>query len=216
MNFKQCNSTNYKRGRTDKISYIVVHYTGNNGDTAKNNADYFSRAANIKSSAHYFVDENEIWQSVADRDTAYHCGAYKYTHPHCRNSNSLGVEMCSRFKDGICFIPDKTVLNAVNLVKKLMTQYGINKCNILRHYDVTGKKCPLPFVENPSLWNKFTNQLGEIKVIETGNDIDYALKVKYNISFDSLENEREFIKELDSLRKKDSKLYWVLYKLANK
>ena len=52
--------------------------------------------------------------------------------------------------------------------------------------------------------------------IETGNDIDYVLKKKYGITFDSLENERAFIKELDESRKKDSKLYWVYYKLVNK
>ena len=52
--------------------------------------------------------------------------------------------------------------------------------------------------------------------IKSGNDIDYVLKTKYGITFDSLENERAFIKELDESRKKDSKLYWVYYKLVNK
>ena len=51
--------------------------------------------------------------------------------------------------------------------------------------------------------------------IESGNDIDYALKWKYGITFDSVENERAFIKELDELKAKDSKAYWVLYKLVN-
>ncbi|MBO5099260.1 MAG: N-acetylmuramoyl-L-alanine amidase [Clostridia bacterium] len=51
--------------------------------------------------------------------------------------------------------------------------------------------------------------------IESGNDIDYALKWKYGITFDSVENEKTFIKELDELRANDSKVYWVFYKLAN-
>lgn len=51
--------------------------------------------------------------------------------------------------------------------------------------------------------------------IETGNDIDYALKTKYGITFDTLEGEKAFIRELDEARQKDSKLYWVYYKLVN-
>lgn len=51
--------------------------------------------------------------------------------------------------------------------------------------------------------------------IESGNDIDYVLKAKYGITFDTLEGEKAFIKELDEAREKDSKLYWVYYKLVN-
>ena len=51
--------------------------------------------------------------------------------------------------------------------------------------------------------------------VESGNDIDYLLKTKYGITFESAENEKEFIKELDELKAKDSKVYWVYYKLVN-
>ena len=85
--FQQANSGNYlaaARGRDD-IRYIVIHFTANDGDTAKNNADYFARE-NISTSAHYFVDENEVWQSVRDQDIAWHCGTRgTYYHPYCRN-----------------------------------------------------------------------------------------------------------------------------------
>ena len=43
----------------NNIQYIVIHYTGNKGDTAKNNADYFY-GGNRQASAHYFVDDNSI------------------------------------------------------------------------------------------------------------------------------------------------------------
>lgn len=49
---KRCNHANYGRKRK-KTRYIVVHYTSNRGDTAKNNADYFVREK-IKASAHFF------------------------------------------------------------------------------------------------------------------------------------------------------------------
>ena len=63
--FKQAHSGNYRRAARGKedIRYLVIHFTANDGDTAKNNADYFARAE-ISTSAHYFVDENEVWQSV--------------------------------------------------------------------------------------------------------------------------------------------------------
>ena len=47
------------------IRYIVIHYTGNDGDTAMNNAKYYAGNV-VKTSAHYFVDEKEIVQSVDD------------------------------------------------------------------------------------------------------------------------------------------------------
>lgn len=52
--------------------------------------------------------------------------------------------------------------------------------------------------------------------IETGNDIDYALKWKYGITFESLADEKELIKEIDTLKAKNSEVYKVLYQLANK
>ena len=61
-----------------------------------------------------------------------------------------------------------------------------------------------------------TKEIPSQPKIESGNDIDYVLKTKYGITFESLANEREFIKELDEARAKDSKLYWVYYKLVNK
>ena len=102
ISFQQANRGNYlaaDRGRGD-IRYIVIHFTANDGDTAKNNADYFARE-DISTSAHYFVDEDEVWQSVRDQDIAWHCGTRgTYYHPYCRNANSIGIELCSRLKNG--------------------------------------------------------------------------------------------------------------------
>lgn len=154
--FKQANSENYRVGRSAPIRYIVVHYTANKGDTAKNNADYFAREE-TKTSAHYFVDEKEVWQSVKDEDTAYHCGAKTYKHPFCRNGNSIGVEMCLLDKSGN--IRPGTIDTALSVVRQLMAAYDIPIDRVLRHYDVTGKNCPRPMVENPQLWEDFKKEL---------------------------------------------------------
>ena len=158
INFKQCNSGNYQDGRSKDIEYIVIHYTSNEGDTAQNNAVYFSRQKlNPPASAHYFVDENEIWQSVLDTDTAWHCGAKTYRHKYCRNDNSLGIEICMNDKDDNIRL--KSIANAIKLTKMLMQKYNIGIDNIIRHYDVTGKDCPRPMVEDENLWTSFKQSL---------------------------------------------------------
>ena len=45
--------------RASDIRYLVVHYTGNDGDTAERNARYFQDTVS-RTSAHYFVDDGEI------------------------------------------------------------------------------------------------------------------------------------------------------------
>ncbi len=161
MNIKTriADKSNFTVGRTQSIQYIVIHYTANNGDTAQGNANYFN-SANRNASAHYFVNENEIYQVVKDRDTAWHCGASKYIHAYCRNNNSIGIEMCSR-KDsaGKYYIKEETIKNAVELTILLMKKYGVPIENILRHYDVTGKECPEPFVREPEQWIAFKNMV---------------------------------------------------------
>ena len=57
MKIIACNTDNYRAGRTQPVQYIVMHYTANNGDTAKNNCDYYHRVGGLQASAHYFVDE---------------------------------------------------------------------------------------------------------------------------------------------------------------
>ena len=62
------------------IKYIVIHYTGNDGDTAQANAKYYASTV-VKSSAHYFVDANSVYQSVPDLRVAWAVGGGKY--PSC-------------------------------------------------------------------------------------------------------------------------------------
>ena len=50
--------------RRGKIEWIVMHYTANDGDSGMSNARYFQKALNPVASAHYFVDDREIVQSV--------------------------------------------------------------------------------------------------------------------------------------------------------
>lgn len=160
MEFVSCNTANYRAGRTRPVQYIVMHYTANNGDTARNNCDYYHRVGGLQASAHYFCDEHGAMQSVREGDTAWHCGARAYWHPECRNGNSIGIEMCSRKRaDGSYYIKPETVANAAALAREIMQRYGIDTDHVLRHYDVTGKRCPMPWVDDPAQWAAFKDML---------------------------------------------------------
>ena len=151
--------------------YIVVHYVGA-VSTAKNNVDYYYQL-DRKASAHYFVDDNEIWQCVDDSNIAWHCGANKYYHDDCRNKNSIGIEMCCKKDDkGNLYMTDKTIENTQELIMYLMEKYGIDVDHVIRHYDVTHKICPAPFVNDESKWTKFKKGLIRVKEIE---DVKTAL-----------------------------------------
>lgn len=164
--FKQCNSRNYRKGREFPINWICLHFTSGNGDTAQNNADYFAREGGLNASAHYFVDTERIVQSVKDGDTAWHCGRERggSYYNDCRNANSIGIEMCSIIRNGVYVIPEATMKNAAKLTRELMAKYHIPVSRVCRHYDVTRKNCPEPWIRNPQLWEKFKTMLTEKEV----------------------------------------------------
>ena len=199
MIFKQANEANFARGRTQPIEFLVIHYTANNGDTVQNNLDYFAGNA-VGASAHYFVDENGYGQSVKDADTAWHCGASSYRHKTCRNANSIGMELCSR-KDskGNYYFMDQTVYNAAALARQLMQTYGIDRAHVLRHYDVTGKRCPAPMVDNPILWENFLNLL-EDKTMTYAEAIE-TVKEKTGLSDATMQFLTSYIWREDLLKK---------------
>ena len=199
MNFKQANGANFAHGRAQPIQFLVIHYTANNGDTVQNNLDYFAGNA-VGASAHYFVDENGYGQSVKDQDTAWHCGANQYKHPDCRNANSIGIELCSK-KDsrGNYYFMDQTVYNAAALARQLMQTYGIDRAHVLRHYDVTGKRCPAPMVDNPTLWENFLNLL-EDKTMTYAEAIE-TVKEKTGLSDATMQFLTNYIWREDLLKK---------------
>ena len=165
-----CHPSNYQRGRAQPVSYLVYHYVGAAGG-AEANARYYHNTPGIGASAHYFVDHTpgaQVWQSVAEGDTAWHCGRSdgQYRHPACRNANSIGIEMCCHQRaDGSWYIDEATMAAAAELGRDIMARYGIPLENVVRHYDVTGKLCPRPLV-NETAWAEFKKRLGVEKVTQ--------------------------------------------------
>ena len=169
---------NYFNKANREVSYIVMHYTGNDDDAAVSNAKYFNgRDVNI--SAHFFVDETSIYQSVELRDTAYHCGANKYYHANCRNTNSFGIEMTTA---GNYKISAKTIENSAYLCAYLCEMLGIKSTEVdtyvLRHYDVTHKKCPAQMVDNLNEWVAFKTKVKNILKAKETTEFRVKVNVK--------------------------------------
>lgn len=161
---KKLTPQNFSKMARKKNLYIVIHYVGG-VSSAKNNVDFYAREK-LSASAHYFVDEKSIWQCVEDENKAWHCGGglqgsgghtfYK----KCTNSNSIGIEMCCRkTSSGKWYFNKKTVENTVDLTRYLMEKYDILPERVIRHFDVTGKVCPEPYVTDEKAWESFKKML---------------------------------------------------------
>lgn len=160
---------NYTDGNsTERIKYIVIHFFGGVA-TAENLAKYWARTY-AGASAHYAVGhDGEIFQIVEDDDIAWHCGAKSYKHAECRNNNSIGIEMAVKKKstttqnatDKDWYFTEETAAATIELTKMLMKKYNVPADHVIRHYDVTGKICPNPYVYNlfGETWQKFKEAL---------------------------------------------------------
>lgn len=169
MYFRQANPKNFVAAdrKPWDIHYIVVHYDAGKKATARNNADAFTHLL-TGTSAHFFVDEKEVAMSVEPRHIAQHCGGKRYNngapaplHKICKNSNSIGVELCSDFVGGRYVITAQTAQRGAEFVAFLMKEYNIPIDRVVRHYDVTGKHCPMPYIDEVE-WKKFKNLIVSI------------------------------------------------------
>lgn len=170
------------------IKYIVIHYTA--GVTSKprssvGTASWFNNPS-AKASAHYIVDDGLVVQAVADNNIAWHCGTSgEYKHAFCRNSNSIGIEICSNHDnflgydktsstDSGWYFTKEAVKNAAELTADLMKKYNIPLENVIRHYDCTGKDCPAIWVdENKEGIKGWYNFLDMVKNYVNPSTINY-------------------------------------------
>lgn len=136
--------------KISKVTAIVVHYVGNPGTTAEQNRSYFNNLAELKNayaSSHYVVgQQGEIIQCVPLDEIAYASNN--------RNYDTISIECCHQDAEGR-FTGD-TYNSLVRLVAALCRTYGLNpETDVIRHYDVTGKLCPIYYVNNPDEWYAF-------------------------------------------------------------
>lgn len=156
--FERDGETHSRYGlRKEKIEWIVIHYTGEaraDGIGRKCACNYQTSRRSV--SAHYVVGDDGIFKTLdEEKQIGWHC-AVKDCTPKCgaRNSNSIGIDLveqkcdiysCS-VKDNDWHFSDQVFDEGAQLVAYLAKKYKIPSDHIVRHFDVTGKWCPRPFV----------------------------------------------------------------------
>ena len=142
------------------ISYIVIHYTGVNNDTARANCNYFKNGNTRSAGAHFFVDRSGVCcQSIPMELTAWSVGGF-YTrangagsyYQRCTNANSVSIELC----DILNKAPSSAQITATKSLVAYIKANCPNAKTIIRHWDVNGKLCPARMAgANNAEWNSF-------------------------------------------------------------
>lgn len=134
---------------TERIQNIVVHYTANPGTTAQNNRDYFEGLKDsqlTKSSSNFVIGiDGEIIQCVPTSEIAYASNE--------ANIYSVSIEVCHEDETGE--FTEAAYESLVALTAYLCDKFDLESEDVIRHYDVTGKLCPLYFVENEEAYAQF-------------------------------------------------------------
>ena len=161
MTTKYAKSISYGNKRPlSNIKYIVIHYTGNKGDTAQNNLDYFANGNTRQAGAHFFVDKKgKVGKSIAMNRTAWAVGGDHRSgrkgeaayFGKCTNTNSVSIELCD-----MCLKTNWEQMYATRKLVKYIQSKCPNAKTIIRHWDVNGKNCPAPFIGNGNeKWTEF-------------------------------------------------------------
>ena len=150
---KQIIAINGSGRRGEKLSGvtdIAIHYVGNPGTTAQQNHDYYDQPDTTVSS-HFLIGlDGEIIQCIPMDE--------KSSATNDRNLDTLSIEVCHPDATGQFTQASYDAL--VKLTAWLCDYCGIGRDHVIRHYDVTGKLCPLYFVDHPDAW---TQCLADVK-----------------------------------------------------
>lgn len=145
------NSPARSREKITEINDIVIHYVGNPGTTAQNNRNYFNQK-NTEVCSHFVVGlDGEIIQCLPINE--------KSAASNDRNGDTISIEVCH--EDSTGKFNEDTYNALVKLTAWLCENSGLDESHIIRHYDITGKECPLYYVRNEDEWYSFKKAVKE-------------------------------------------------------
>lgn len=140
------NSWSRPQTRLKKVDGIVIHYTANPGSTAMQNRDYFENlpeTQEAQASSHFVVGiEGEVVQCIPTSEWSYASNQ--------RNFDTISIECCHPDDSGE--FTDETYNSVVQLAGFLCRRFNLTSDDVIRHYDVTEKLCPLYYVEHEDAW----------------------------------------------------------------
>ena len=115
------------------------------GTSAQANRNYFAQP-DTQVSAHFLSGlEGEIIQCIPLNE--------KSSATNDRNRDTISIEVCHPDATGQFTQASYDAL--VKLTAWLCDTAGIGRDQVIRHYDVTEKLCPLYYVEHPEAWDAF-------------------------------------------------------------
>ena len=157
------NSPKFKtKIRSNKgIKVIVIHYTG-----MQSEVDALNRLTDFKSkvSCHYLINEKgQIICIIPCNHTAWHAGKSRWGKLSSLNKYSIGIELVNPGHNfGYKKFRKKQISALIQLIKKLIKKYNINKKNIVGHSDIAplrkkdpGEKFPWKILakSNIGIWH---------------------------------------------------------------
>lgn len=174
---------------------ITIHYVGNPGSTAISNRNWFENGAGgAHTSAHYIIGLNgEIIRCIPENERAMHAGKSYGSQWNeavkTNNSRYIGIECCHPDSSGK--FNNKTYASLVELVNDICNRYELDKeLDIVRHFDITGKSCPIYYVINQAEWKQLLKDIGGFEMItQTTININGTIKTINRI----LKNDTNFV-----------------------
>lgn len=145
----------YSRPQTPlrRVKGVVIHYTANPGTSAEANRNYFENLRIKKTtsaSSHFVIGlDGEIIQCIPLNEISYASND--------RNIDTISIECCHSDESGE--FNTKTYNSLVALTAWISCYYNLDAEDILRHYDITGKLCPLYYVEHEDAWEQFKDDV---------------------------------------------------------
>ncbi|WFR58234.1 peptidoglycan recognition family protein [Anaerocolumna sp. AGMB13025] len=145
----------YSRPQTPlkKVNSIVVHYTANPKTGAEANRNYFENlriSKETSASSHFVIGlKGEIIQCIPLDEISFASNN--------RNEDTISIECCHPDETGK--FNDSTYGSLIKLLAWLCKEYNLDRDDIIRHYDVNGKLCPLYYVEHEDAWEMLKNDV---------------------------------------------------------
>lgn len=141
--------------KLEEVNGAVVHYVANPGTTAEQNRRYFEGLAQSKNtygSSNFIIGiDGEILMIVPPDEIAY-CS-------NDRNYDTISIECCHPDETGE--FTQETYDSLIKLLSWLSREYNFKSTDIIRHYDITEKLCPIYYVNNPGKWQKLLQDVEE-------------------------------------------------------
>ena len=130
---------------------LAIHYVGNPGSSAKGNRNYFN-SEGVEVCSHFIVGlDGEVLQCLPPNERSVATNQ--------RNGDTISIEVCHPDETGR--FSDVTYDSLIRLAAWLCEQFDLTEENLIRHYDVSGKLCPLYYVQHEDAWLQLKRDVGE-------------------------------------------------------